>query len=155
MRSLPSALVKKLKACFKVIIWSMMWVASLVVAFLVLSKRECAQLDNYHVFARLYGPQDAGSASMAWPYVFCEYNGRIIVPDIVWIPLPNPSLRYKDMDGDKILDIVYGADQRQQIVAFKPSNRDTGTPPHFVVLRDDFHTSPSSPGPEKTELIQK
>jgi len=89
---------------------------------------------------RFYDPT-AATSSYPFLRVWCEYNGkRIDAPEELG-GMPNPNLRFEDIDHDGILDIVFenvklkGSGNYRQILAFKPPRG--GRPPYFVIIEDN------------------
>lgn len=73
-------------------------------------------------------------ATSAYPniLVWTEYRGvRIDCPPIFG-GIKDPSLRFKDVNGDGIEEIIFGNDSHSQVVSFKPATKNL--PPRFVVL---------------------
>lgn len=116
-----------------------LWIVSVLAVQIPLTRwreHHMNPLRDYGVSVEKYYSPDANS-STPWLYVYCNYNRQIITPDIIWGGISYPSLKFCDVDGDGIEDIVFGNESFKQIVAFKPS---TVGPPKFIVIRDDMHS---------------
>lgn len=67
--------------------------------------------------------------------VWVDYNGTRITPDFLFGGINNPSLRYRDFNGDGRRDIVFGDNRIKQVVSFNPAT--STSPPTFTTLRND------------------
>ena len=76
-------------------------------------------------------------ATSSYPsvHVWIDYGGQKIRSPLVFSGIRNPELKFKDVDGDGVEDIIFGNKKHKQIVLFKPALNDS--PPRFILIKDD------------------
>ena len=77
-----------------------------------------------------------GGATSSYPriIVWVDYRGKKIDCPNIFGGIKDPVLKFKDMDGDGIEEIIFGNKTSSQIVSFKPPTKIS--PPRFIVIKN-------------------
>jgi len=107
-----------------------------VISLLIFNMVACSNQDNplkkYGVDVRW----EYGGATSSYPriIVWVDYRGKKIDCPNIFGGIKDPVLKFKDMDGDGIEEIIFGNKTSSQIVSFKPPTKIS--PPRFIVIKN-------------------